>query len=100
VKPVVVQSQAKSEFRKARRWYDKRRQGLGDDLLTELLGALSRTERDNLIGVRYGATRYRFYRVHRFPYVIYYECLPDRVRVVAIAHERRRPGYWLGRKPE
>jgi toxin ParE1/3/4 len=100
VKPIVLQSQAKSELRKARQWYESQQSGLGHDLLAEVLRALERIECDNLIGVQYENTRYRFYRLNRFPYVIYYECLPNRVRVVAIAHERRRPGYWRRRKPE
>jgi plasmid stabilization system protein ParE len=35
--------------------------------------------------------------LRRFPYsVVYYETA-DRLRVVAIAHHRRKPGYWRGR---
>jgi hypothetical protein len=37
VKPVVVQSEAKAELRKARRWYDRRQFGLGDALLADVL---------------------------------------------------------------
>jgi len=99
VKPVVLQSEAKAELRRARLWYDRRRPGLGQGLLDEVLAALDRIERDNFVGLLYESTRFRFRRLNRFPYVIYYECLPDRVRVVAIAHERRRPGYWKRRKP-
>ncbi|HKI37123.1 MAG TPA: hypothetical protein VKA46_35040 [Gemmataceae bacterium] len=37
-------------------------------------------------------------RVRRFQYVLYYEIIdPSRVRVFAVAHTRRRPGYWLRR---
>ena len=100
MKRIVLQSEAKAELRKARRWYHKRQPGLGDELLEEVLEALDRIERDNETGMRYEDTGYRFHVLHRFPYVIYYECLPDRVRIVAIAHERRRPGYWKKRKAE
>jgi toxin ParE1/3/4 len=100
VKPVKVQSQALRELRKARSYLDRQASGLGDELLVEVLESLSKIERDNLIGVRYEETRFRFYRLKRFSYVIYYECMPDRVRVVAIAHSRWRPGYWMSRKPE
>ena len=100
MKPVKVQSQALRELRKARSYLDRQTPGLGDELLVEVLESLSKIERDNLIGVRYEETRFRFYRLKRFSYVIFYECMPDRVRVVAIAHSRRRPGYWMRRKPE
>jgi toxin ParE1/3/4 len=100
VNPVVLQSEAKAELRKARHWYDKQRQGLGHELLDEVLAALDKIERDNSIGLRHENTRFRFHCLDRFPYIIFYECLTDRVRVVAIAHERRRPGYWKRQKPE
>ena len=30
----------------------------------------------------------------RFPYSILHVIEPDRIRVVAVAHQKRRPGYW------
>ena len=33
-----------------------------------------------------------------FPYELYYVVEPDRLRVVAVAHQRRRPGYWIDRQ--
>jgi toxin ParE1/3/4 len=33
----------------------------------------------------------------RFPYYLVYSRLGDSLYVVAVAHERRRPGYWLQR---
>jgi toxin ParE1/3/4 len=62
--------------------------------------ALSRIDRDPKIGMRYFNTPYRFHRTRTFPYVIYYMELEDHVRVMAIAHEKRWPGYWMRRKPE
>ena len=37
------------------------------------------------------------YHLDRFPYAIHYRVLPDRVRVMAFAHDRRRPSYWQER---
>ena len=100
MKPVVVERLARAELRKARDWYEAKRAGLGHELLAEVFAALERTERDNEVGMRFRNTRFRFRLLRRFPYVIYYECRPERVRVVAIAHERQREGYWIRRKPE
>ncbi len=36
--------------------------------------------------------------MRRFPYSIVYYVQPDELRVVALAHHRRRPGYGAGRK--
>lgn len=37
--------------------------------------------------------------VRRFPYHLIYLELPDRLQILAVAHDRRRPGYWVGRVP-
>jgi plasmid stabilization system protein ParE len=39
----------------------------------------------------------RRYLLRRFPFFVVFRETPDRVEVLAIAHGRRRPGYWLGR---
>jgi hypothetical protein len=33
----------------------------------------------------------------RFPYLILYLDYPDRIRILALAHTSRRPGYWKTR---
>lgn len=33
----------------------------------------------------------------RFPYALVFMELPPEVRVLAVAHLKRRPGYWLNR---
>jgi len=33
----------------------------------------------------------------RFPYIVFYVVDDEEVEVVAVAHGRRRPGYWLPR---
>jgi toxin ParE1/3/4 len=34
----------------------------------------------------------------RFPYSLLYEKVDDEVRIIAIAHQSRKPGYWRGRR--
>src|SRR5262245_22644507 len=42
--------------------------------------------------------QYRWARVKKFKYVLYYPQLSDsQVMVDAVAHAHRRPGYWLWR---
>jgi plasmid stabilization system protein ParE len=36
--------------------------------------------------------------VKQFPYSIVYRIEPERIVVMAIAHAKRRPGFWRGRK--
>jgi hypothetical protein len=39
----------------------------------------------------------RTWRVARFPYLVVYAHERERVVVLAIAHTKRRPGYWVER---
>jgi len=40
---------------------------------------------------------YRKVRTHRFPYVVLFVHDDELVRVFAVAHRGRKPGYWLNR---
>ncbi|MGC2519339.1 MAG: type II toxin-antitoxin system RelE/ParE family toxin [Burkholderiales bacterium] len=40
----------------------------------------------------------RRFPLRRFPYSIIYYVMDENLRVIAIAHHRRRPGYWTGRE--
>ena len=35
--------------------------------------------------------------LRRFPYSFYYVIEPDVIRIMAVAHQRRLPGYWIDR---
>src|SRR5438094_430604 len=41
--------------------------------------------------------RHRFCVLRRYPYSIIFRVDGDQVRVLAVAHSRRLPGYWSGR---
>jgi plasmid stabilization system protein ParE len=36
--------------------------------------------------------------MRRFPYSLFYDVRSATLRILAIAHQRRRPGYWVGRR--
>jgi mRNA-degrading endonuclease RelE of RelBE toxin-antitoxin system len=40
----------------------------------------------------------RMRTLRRFPYSVIYEVLGNTVTVLAVAHHRRRPGYWRSQK--
>jgi plasmid stabilization system protein ParE len=42
--------------------------------------------------------RHRACMLKRFPFRIIYRIEPTRILVVALAHAKRRPGYWKSRK--
>ncbi len=36
--------------------------------------------------------------LHKFPYSVVYSIRPDEIRILAVAHQKRRPFYWRGRR--
>jgi len=44
------------------------------------------------------STKTRRFPFRRFPYSLIYRIEGDELRVIALAHQRRRPGYWSTRK--
>jgi toxin ParE1/3/4 len=98
---VRVESKAKAELHEAISWHEEQAPGLGTALwqsVDESLRRLQMTPDGSTtvpgvspeLGVRRVFTR-------RFPYAIVFIPEGDSVRVIAIAHSRRRPNYWLDR---
>jgi plasmid stabilization system protein ParE len=44
------------------------------------------------------ATQYRRFPLQGFPFSLVYRIDGERLRIVAVAHKRRRPGYWRQRR--
>ena len=40
----------------------------------------------------------RRFVMRRFPYNVIYQIALDELRIIAVAHQSRRPGYWAKRK--
>lgn len=88
--------EAVAEAQAAREWYEARSDTAGRKFAVELRAALERVQAWPERWPKYlrGTRRYL---LHRFPYLVVYELADDAVHVVAIAHGRRRPGYWKSR---
>lgn len=98
---VIIDRAAQLELRAAANWYSEQDPGLGEDLVVEV----DRT----IDALREGAHRLALWRegrpyrkafVRRFPYVVLFTSDDEHVRVLAIAHRKRKPGYWLKRTRE
>ena len=99
MKPIVFDPGADAEYECAARDYDVQRPGLGDDFRDEVEAALGRI-RD--FPALFGVERepdVRACPVNRFPYTIFYAESDDRIWIAAVAHDRRRYGYWRRRRP-
>lgn len=93
-----VSPEAEEELAAAAEWYEARRAGLGVELVASVDGAFEEILAAPLSYATWRTDRpFRKKVVRRFPYVIFFTVDEDAVVVVAIAHARRRPGYWVGR---
>ena len=94
---VVFHRLAGQEYDRVKKSYGAQRAGLDADFEAELNRAVERIAANPLGGAAY-RKRFRWVRVRRFSYVLYYFVIdPSQVLVLALAHARRRPGYWIGR---
>lgn len=100
MKPVLIHSKAQAELGEAVGYYESQKQALGLDFQSEVERAVARVQQAPQIGSPYKATELRRYLVRRFPYIIFYAELGEFIWVVAIAHTKRKPDYWLRRKLE
>jgi plasmid stabilization system protein ParE len=97
LKPVQLRPAAKRDLREAVEWYRAQDVDLANQFLDEVYRILALLERfPNLGGPVYGITdaAVRQLPVSNFPYQVVFRRREHRTIVVAIAHERRRPGYW------
>ena len=90
---------AAAEVTEAARFYEMRSPGLGADLLTEVERALVQIAANPEASPRVGGRTQRKL-LWRFPYSLLFAALPDRLRIVALAHHKRRPFYWMKRLTE
>jgi plasmid stabilization system protein ParE len=95
---IRTNSLASLELTEAVRWYESKRPGLGADFLDEVTRAINRLESNPEAGNPMSADqRTRRLIVARFPYQIVHRVRPGEIVIVALAHLKRRPGYWKHR---
>lgn len=90
---------ASAEAEAAIRWYDGRVAGLGDDFRDELIAGVEHLVEAPLIWpFSTYDPRARRFLLSRFPYsIIYVVHVAGDITVAAVAHAKRRPGYWRRR---
>jgi len=101
-KPIVFAQQARAEVTAAARRYADERPELKIEFHAAIKDALDRMVRLSrhlgtppLVDPGLGIKRVF---VERFPFSVYFVELPDRFRVLAVAHARRLPFYWRDRR--
>ncbi|HYH45771.1 MAG TPA: type II toxin-antitoxin system RelE/ParE family toxin [Thermoanaerobaculia bacterium] len=71
--------------------------GLGLQFVAEFERTVESLLENPQLGAVFRGTRRRCL-LRRFPYSVIYQVAAAELRVIAVAHQRRRPGYWARRK--
>jgi hypothetical protein len=101
---VRFENEATQELIESADWYESQRENLGLVFLESIAKTLNTIQRwpDAAPRAREVAIELNVRRapVAQFPYRIVYISVCETIVVLAIAHESRRPGYWLVRTPD
>jgi plasmid stabilization system protein ParE len=98
---VLFEPEVSTELEEAARWYEAQRSGLGLTFLAAVDVAVEHVaawpESGSAVPGVPASLSVRQLPVSRFPYRIVYMIASEELRVLAVAHTRRRPGYWRSR---
>lgn len=101
MKPVSLSPEALVELTEAATWYETRQPGLAIRFLQEIDQARYAIQSRPLSFPRLANTadelEIRRALLPRFPYALVFLELQTEIRVLAVAHAKRHPDYWLNR---
>ena len=98
---VRFEDEADVEYRFAGRYYEERREHLGIEFFDAVDATINRIielpRAGTLVPRMPADLPIRRRAVTRFPYHVVYLATDTEIRIVAIAHDRRKPDYWKDR---
>ncbi len=99
---VELHPEARAELAQAAAWHDESRPSFGDELVAAASSTFGKIANAPAsfgawLGAPPTATVIRKAKVARFPYLVAFEVHPDFILVLAVAHAKRRPLYWITR---
>jgi len=97
VKTLQFNLAAKIELIEAIDYFNQKVEGLGDRFSDSIGAAVRDIQNNPLAFPSVERVDCRSNILLDFPYVIYFQVKADEIRITAIAHASRRPGYWLRR---
>lgn len=89
--------EARNEFLDAISFYETEQPGLGQRFKNELDRSLLWLV-EHPVACRVRKAGYRRFNLSVFPYYIPYIVRAETLWVLAVAHSRRKPEYWIGRR--
>jgi plasmid stabilization system protein ParE len=95
-KTVEFHPAAAEEAETARQWYAERSLVAARAFLRELMHAVEQVTEapERWPSYEYDTRRYFF---PRFPFSLIYRVADDKIQIIAVAHAKRKPGYWKQR---
>ena len=82
-------------------WYESKRAGLGAEFVAAVDLAFERIGDRPLASPVWQSgpipSAFRRQVVRQFPFMIFFTVTADSIEVFAVAHAKRRPGYWMDR---
>ena len=96
MKTVLFHPEADAEFIDATRYYERQAPGLGGIFLNEVLKAINVIQENPEMFKPIGSGVRRKV-LHRFPYSLLYAIESEKILIVAMMHQKRRPNYWQAR---
>ena len=93
---VRLHPQAAAEAEISRAWYFERNASVAAAFLDELSAAMRAIQESPLRWPQFHG-RYRRFVLHKFPFSVVYVERERLIEVIAIAHHRRKPGFWSAR---
>ncbi|MDF0643481.1 MAG: type II toxin-antitoxin system RelE/ParE family toxin [Nitrospira sp.] len=101
MKPIGFSPEAVEELAEAASWYETRQSGLALRFLQDISQAQHAIQARPLSFPRLTKMAadlvIRRALLSRFPYALVFLELPTEIRILAVAHAKRHPDYWLNR---
>jgi plasmid stabilization system protein ParE len=90
---LLVRGRAKADIRRAAKWYERQREGLGRDFVAEVDAALALIEANpEQYEIVHREIRHAILR--RFPYGVFYRIRTTKISVFAVMHLKRNDIPW------
>ncbi len=85
-----------NEIKSSYQWYQKQADGLGQDYLTELESSFQTICELPKTWPKF-EKGFRRFLLSKFPFSVIYQSNENKILVVAVMHNSRKPGYWSER---
>lgn len=96
MKQITFHQDARADLLESAHYYETRIQGLGQIFMDDVEDALAEIQQ-NPQAYTLVSAELRRKIIHRFPFGLLYVVESDRIRIIAVAHFKRRPEYWRNR---